>query len=73
MPAVPAYVITAVPMAMPVTVPAVLTVATAALLLLHVPPVVASLRAVVLPAHVLSVPVMGRSGLFHSTEVVPAP
>ena len=43
---------------MPVTTPVGLTLATAALLLLHVPPVVALLRVVVLPAHTFIVPVI---------------
>jgi hypothetical protein len=44
------YVIVAVPVAIPETIPAVLTDATEVLLLLHVPPAVASLNVTVLPA-----------------------
>ena len=49
----------AVPGAMPVTMPVPMpTVATAPLALAHVPPVVLLLRAVVLPVHADSVPVI---------------
>ena len=47
-----------VPPATPVTIPEVPTVAADVLLLLHAPPTVASLNAVVPPAHTASVPVM---------------
>ena len=50
------YVMVAVPAAMPVTMPVADTVAFAALLLLHVPPVVLSLKEVVEPTHTASVP-----------------
>ena len=42
----------------PVTTPAIPTVATAVLLLLHTPPVVTSLSVVVLPAQTVGVPVI---------------
>lgn len=47
-----------VPASIPVTTPAVLMVATAVLVLLHVPPGVVMERAVVLPSHTASVPLM---------------
>jgi hypothetical protein len=43
---------------MPVTTPALLMVATAVVLLLHVPPVVASVRVAVRPEHTVDAPVM---------------
>ena len=49
----------AVPADMPVTIPAALTVATASLPLLHVPPVVASASVVAPPVQIASVPVIG--------------
>jgi len=52
------YVITGVPAAMPVTTPAPSTLPRVALLLLHEPPALASLRAVVEPTHTLNVPVI---------------
>ena len=49
----------AVPPLTPVTIPVVApTVATAGVLLLHVPPVVGFVRVVVRPVHVVSVPAM---------------
>ena len=48
----------AVPAVMPLTTPLVPTVATEVLLLLHVPPAVALLSVVVLPAVSVAVPVM---------------
>lgn len=48
----------AVPAVMPVTAPVLLTLATAVLLLLHTPPVTASLNVVVPPVHTVMVPVM---------------
>ena len=48
----------ALPALIPRTIPVVLTLATAALLLLHVPPLVASANEVVAPVHTLVVPVM---------------
>ncbi len=48
-----------VPAVSPLTTPLVLTVPTAVLLLLHVPPAVAFASAVELPAHTLAVPVIG--------------
>ena len=47
-----------VPAATPVTTPVVLIVATEVLLLLHVPPAVASVKLVVNPIHTDAVPVM---------------
>jgi hypothetical protein len=47
-----------VPLLMPVTSPAALTVATSALLLLHMPPAVAQLSGVLVPMHIAGVPVM---------------
>ena len=46
------------PVATPVTTPALLTVASAALLLLQVPPVVASVSVMVAPVHTIAGPVM---------------
>ena len=51
----------AVPDVTPVTTPVVTTVATAVLPLLHVPPVVASLRVVVEPIHTAAVPTIGAT------------
>jgi hypothetical protein len=48
----------AVPADTPVTTPRLVTVATAVLLLAHVPPVVASERVVVLPVQIVVVPVI---------------
>ena len=59
------YTITAVPAATPVTTPvAEFTVATAVVLLLHTPPVVVLLRAVVPPIHAVRVPVTEAGRLF---------
>jgi hypothetical protein len=55
-----AYVIVAVPVAIAETTPVLLTVATAVLLLLHVPPEVVFVRAVVLPAQTDVVPPMAE-------------
>jgi len=52
------YVITGLPVATPLTIPVDPTLARLVLLLLHVPPVVASLNAVVDPAHTTRVPVI---------------
>jgi len=52
------YVIVTVPAETPVTVPPVLTVAVAELLLLQLPPVVASLSVVLLPSQTAIVPVI---------------
>ncbi len=55
----------AVPAVAPVTIPPVPTVATTPLLLLQVPPVTASVNAVVEPAHKLATPVIpGMDALF---------
>ena len=48
----------AVPAVAPVTIPVAVTAATAALLLLHVPPAVASDNVVVAPVHTVVVPVI---------------
>ena len=48
----------AAPALLPMTTPEELTVATTVLLLLHTPPVVASLKLVVVPVHIYGVPVM---------------
>lgn len=58
-----AYVILAVPPDTPVTIPAVPTVALKLLLLLQVPPAVASVRAVVKPIQTLPAPVIAVIGL----------
>jgi hypothetical protein len=69
-----AYVIVAVPALTPVTTPdAVPTIATPVLLLLHVPPVEASARVVVLPTHVVSVPVTGSIAFTVTTTLVLQP
>ena len=60
-PSVTLYPIVAVPAVRPVTMPDVLIVAVAGALLLQVPPGVASLRVVVLPAHSLAVPVIAAT------------
>jgi hypothetical protein len=48
----------AVPAVTPVTVPVLPTVATPVAVLLHAPPVAASVKPVVEPAHTIAVPVM---------------
>ena len=53
------YMIEAVPPAIPVTIPVEPTVAAAGDPELHTPPVTASVNAVVVPAQVVNVPVMG--------------
>jgi len=62
----------AVPAATPPTTPLEFTVATAALLLLHTPPDVASLSVVVRPEQTVSVPVMDAGVGVSTTAVVPA-
>src|ERR1019366_9069008 len=59
--------IDAVPGAMPETTPVLPTVATAVLLLLHVPPGVASVSVVVLPAQTVAVPVTDDGNAFTVT------
>jgi len=55
----------------PVTTPEVILIdATEALLLLHVPPVAAILKAVVAPPHIIAVPVMGADNVVTVTTVV---
>ena len=49
------------PAVAPVTTPVVLILATAALLLLHTPPVVASVRVEVAPMHIVVVPLMAAT------------
>ena len=51
-----------VPATAPLTMPDVPIVATVVLLLLHTPPVVASLNVVVEPAHTVAVPVIFDTG-----------
>jgi hypothetical protein len=58
------YVIVSVPAELPVTTPEPLTVANAGLLLLHEPPVVASVNVVVKPAHTLVTPVIAAGAAF---------
>lgn len=58
------------PVAIPVTIPKPETVATAVLLLLHIPPAVASLRAIVAPAHTVVGPVIADGKGFTVTTVV---
>ena len=71
-PVVVVYVIIAVPFVTPETAPDEMsTVAIAVLLLLHVPPLVASLNVVVLPAQTVVMPVIGAMG-FTVTVVVAA-
>jgi hypothetical protein len=60
-----------VPAVTPVTTPVALTVAVGGLLLLHVPPAVALLKAVVCPTHTDGVPKMGVGGLLTVNVVVP--
>ena len=57
-----------VPIATPVTTPVLLTVAIAVLLLLQVPPVVASLKALVPPTVVVGVPVIAAGAGLTVTE-----
>lgn len=64
--------ITDVAVVLPVTTPVVDPIEALALLLLHVPPVVASLRAVVLPMHTFVVPVMAAGSALTVTVVVTA-
>lgn len=63
-PAPATYDITEIPPAMPVTLPELSTVASAVLLLLQVPPVVASASVVVCPAHTVAVPVIAALPAF---------
>jgi hypothetical protein len=65
-----AYVIVALPKATPVTTPDVPTVATPVLLLLHVPPEVASLSVADNPTHILGVPVIAAIGETVATVVL---
>ena len=63
-----------VPALIPVATPVVLSiVATVVLVLLQVPPVVASLNVVVLPIHTPGVPVIGARGLTVMVVVVAHP
>ena len=64
-----------VPALRPVTIPEVLTVPTAVLVLLHTPPAVASLRDVVAPVHAVAVPETGAGAagvVFTVTSTVAA-
>jgi len=65
-----AYVIVALPPATPLTVPSEPTVAMPALLLLHVPPAVASVSASVDPAHTGAFPVIAEGCAFTVTTAV---
>jgi hypothetical protein len=67
------YEITATPAATPVTTPELLTVATVVVLLLHVPPDVASEKVVDEPAQMLPEPLMAASSLTVTTAVVVQP
>jgi hypothetical protein len=69
-PADDVYIIFAVPDETPVTRPEELTVATEVLLLLHVPPVVTSLKCVVRPMQTVAVPVMDDGTLLTVTDTV---
>lgn len=63
-----------VPGAVPVTIPVAMPiVATATLLLLHMPPGVASLRVVVVPGQTILVPKIVAGGAFTVTVVVALP
>ena len=53
--------------------PGLVIVATPVFVLLHVPPVVASLSIVVVPAHILVVPVIGVAGFTVTTAVAEQP
>jgi len=64
------YDIVAVPTELPVTVPSVPTVATPVFELLHTPPPVASVSAVVDPWHTLAVPVIAAGCVFTVTTAV---
>ena len=64
------YVIVVMPGDAPYTMPEATTVAAAVLLLLHVPPLVASLNAVVDPTHMVVAPPMGDGNGFTVTIVV---
>ena len=64
--------IPAVPAATPVTLPEPSTVAYDVLLLLQVPPAVASLRLVIKPAHTAAVPVMADGTGLMVTVALPA-
>lgn len=59
-----------VPLAIPATTPAVFTVPSAVLLLLQVPPVVASVSVVVDPAHTLLVPAIAAGVALTVTGVL---
>ena len=65
-----AYVIFAVPLATPVTMPVEPTAAIDVLLLLQAPPVVVELKAVVLPMHANNVPEMAAAASLTVTNAV---
>ena len=65
--------IIAVPAPTPVTTPVVFIVAIGLLLLLHIPPVMASVNCIVLPAHTGVLPVMIAIGLTVATVVITQP
>ncbi|GAA4461893.1 hypothetical protein GCM10023093_07450 [Nemorincola caseinilytica] len=64
------YVIEVVPADMPETTPSTLIVPTAGVLLLHVPPAVALLNAVVAPIHMLNGPVISSGDSFTVTTLL---
>ena len=70
-PAGKVYIMVAVPPVIPVTLPEPFTVAFEVLLLLHVPPVVTSVSAVVDAAHTVAVPVMDPGAGFIVTVALP--
>ena len=63
----------AVPAVTPVTIPVPPAVATEEVLLPHAPPGIASLKVVVLPVHMLVVPVIADKGLTVSVFVATQP
>ena len=69
-PVVILYVIADVPAATPDTVPSVPTVALVTVPLIQVPPVVASVRFVIIPAHTVAVPVIVPAPGFTVTTLV---
>ena len=61
------------PAAIPLTVPVALIVAIVITPLPHVPPVVASLNVVLLPAHIVAIPVIGCKGFTVTITVAAQP
>ncbi len=60
----------AVPVATPVTVPSPAIIATLVDELFQIPPVVASVKTAVVPAHIFVVPVMADADAFTTTVIV---